>query len=43
MDANATARSRNGAPQLLFAAFCKWDGGRLPTQEEVGARCVYDD
>lgn len=28
-------KSLNCTPQLLFAAFCKWDGGRLPTQEEL--------
>ena len=29
-------RSLNCTPQLLFAAFCAWDGGRLPTQAELG-------
>lgn len=30
------AKSLNCTPQLLFAAFCAWDGGRLPTQPELG-------
>lgn len=30
------AKSLNCTPQLLFAAFCAWDGGRLPTQAELG-------
>jgi len=29
-------KSLNCTPQLLFAAFCAWDGGRLPTQPELG-------
>ena len=30
------AKSLNCTPQVLFAAFCAWDGGRLPTQAELG-------
>ena len=29
-------KSLNCTPQLLFAAFCAWDGGRLPTTAELG-------
>jgi hypothetical protein len=29
-------KSLNCTPQLLFAAFCAWDGGRLPTDAELG-------
>jgi hypothetical protein len=29
-------KSLNCTPQILFAAFCAWDGGRLPTQAELG-------
>ncbi|MBX3190695.1 MAG: hypothetical protein KF819_27090 [Labilithrix sp.] len=29
-------KSLNCTAQLLFAAFCAWDGGRLPTQAELG-------
>jgi hypothetical protein len=30
-------KSLNCTTQLMFAAFCAWDGGRLPTQAELGS------
>jgi hypothetical protein len=33
-------KSLNCTPQLLFAAFCAWDGGRLPTWAELGGNSV---
>ena len=34
--ADLDAKSLNCTTQVLFAAFCAWDGGRLPTQAELG-------
>jgi hypothetical protein len=34
--ATLDVKSLNCTPQLLFAAFCAWDGGRLPTWAELG-------
>jgi hypothetical protein len=33
-------KSLNCTPQLLLAAFCAWDGGRLPTWNELGSNSV---
>lgn len=34
--AQLDAKSLNCVTQILLAAFCAWDGGRLPTQPELG-------
>ena len=34
--AELDVKSQNCVTQVLLAAFCAWDGGRLPTQAELG-------